>query len=852
MFKVKFRTALGLPYVLSIVLMLVALLLFWDSTQNNLSQMQEHKVLRAFEKTVIETLENSLVPTFNSSIALSNKIKPFIDDKLDHESIEDLLINDSFSILKDIPSADLVGYQDISGNFFALKTNIYQDSPLLVSKNTKTGNLEIRARADYSSPLVAQIEDWNLDLINSLNNVPGRKFKFNNVIWTQAKTILEDTDSPSIMALAPWFDANGKQVGVSFIALNLSSLRDSLANRLLKNVRVYILDSSNNLLLSTKVSEIEAPIHQQVLEPSIKNFLQDHSFSHIDKVFKQMDFVPTNSDALLGTNGQNASQTESFETLSFNYKLENQLDWRIFIAVPSDFFISIDKQKNASLYTLIMIATATALFGIAIIRKLIAPISEIATATRQLAQGQLDSEINLKSSFILETDSLINNVNHMSRQIAASFQATRYSLYHDNLTGLLNLNGFKESFYDMQEEDDKLWNLALLSIKNFRLVNGSFGRGVGDIIIQSVASRLRHTIPDNSLLVRIEGVDFAVLVKTNSKDRFCELVNYLYQVISEPYKLEGEEIMIKSSIGFVAAEKDMKSYGGLDKALRKASIALGYAKASETGMKGFTEDMMKNIVEQSNMENELYRASHANEGLLALYQPVIDLQDQNKLHGAEALLRWKSEKRGVISPDVFIGIAEKSNLILSLDRWILNNVCENISVLSNKNPASKLNMHVNLSTRQILQTDLVSNIENIVRKYDANPSLLTLEVTESVLIDMNEDIVNNLRDLRNLGIKIALDDFGTGYSSLSYLQKVEFDSFKIDKTFIQNVTESKKNQSIVRAVLAMADGIGAEVIAEGVETKCQADWLRQEGCGYAQGFYYAKPLEFERLLANSP
>lgn len=839
MLKVKFRTALGVPYVLSIALMLVALLLFWDSTQSNLSQMQEQKVLKAFEKTVIETIELSLIPTFNATLALSNKIKPFIENLADSNKIEDLLLNNASSILKKIPQADLVGYEDKEGRFFALKTNIYQDSPLLVSKNKSTGNLEIRARADYASPLVAELENWNSPLLNK-NKLLQKEFKFSNIIWSNAQKILGEEESLSLTAISPWLDTKGNQVGLNFTTLNLASLRESLTTRLLKGVRVYILDSSNNMLLTTENYEPTqaGKPKNKIFESAIEDFISSKNFSRADKIFKQM---------YLHEDDKNTGVKKPFETLSFNYKLENQLDWQIFVAVPSEFFINIDKQKTASIYTLIMIATATALFGIALIRKLIAPISEIATATKQLAQGELDSEINLKSSFILETDSLINNVNHMSRQIAASFQATRYSLYHDNLTGLLNLNGFKESFYDLEDEDDKIWNLALLSVKNFRLVNGSFGRGVGDIIIQSIASRLRHIIPDHSLLVRIEGVDFAILVKTHAEEEFSGLVKYLHKIISEPYKLEGEEIMIKSSIGYVI-DRSMKNYGGLDKSLRKASIALGYAKSSETGIKEFNQDMMRNIVEQSNMENELYKASHANKGLLALYQPVIDLQDKNKIHGAEALLRWKSEKRGLISPDVFIGIAEKSNLILSLDRWILNNVCENISILNTKNPSNNLNMHVNLSTRQILQTDLVNNIETIVKKYNTNPNLLTLEVTESVLIDINEDIVSNLRDLRSLGIKIALDDFGTGYSSLSYLHKVEFDSFKIDKTFIQNVTESKKNQSIVRAILAMAEGIGAEVIAEGVETKCQAEWLKEEGCGYAQGFYYAKPLEFDSLM----
>jgi len=421
-----------------------------------------------------------------------------------------------------------------------------------------------------------------------------------------------------------------------------------------------------------------------------------------------------------------------------------------------------------------------------------------------------------------------------------------YMAHHDGLTNLANRELYRERLKQALESGtaaNKRVAVLCLDLDLFKNVNDSFGHPMGDRLLRQVADRLRSQIHGNDLAARLGGDEFAViLASVPSPNEASGFAAGLISVVSEPYEIDGNEVVIGASIGIALSPGDGTTGEEL---LRNADMALYRAKQDGRGVYRFFEpEMDRQAQRRREMELDLRRAFVHGEFELH-YQPLVDVVS-GRISGFESLLRWRHPEKGMISPSEFIPVAEDIGLITSIGEWALREAC-NEAV---KWP-SEVKVAVNLSPVQFRSRHLVQVVISALANSGLSPKRLELEITESVFLVETEANLAILHQLRELGVAISMDDFGTGYSSLSYLRSFPFDKIKIDRSFVKDLAKRSDCVAIVRAISGLERSLNITTTAEGVETVDQLDWLRAEGCNEVQGFLFsaAKPAaEVEQLL----
>lgn len=393
--------------------------------------------------------------------------------------------------------------------------------------------------------------------------------------------------------------------------------------------------------------------------------------------------------------------------------------------------------------------------------------------------------------------------------------------------------------------------LLLLDLDRFTLINETLGHAAGDQLLIEVGRRLVSAARTTDTVARLGSDEFGVLLGTVRSTREAERVAArIERELAVPFTLDGTEVPITTSLG-LAVGRSLATYP--NDLLREAETALHRSKADPAcGTVLFDPQMHAQAVERASLELDLRRALERNE-LRLHYQPLVDLQSGGVV-GVEALLRWNHPTRGLMPPLSFIPLAEETGLVLPIGRWVLETACEQLRAWQHLPAARGLAMSVNLSARQFAQADLASLVAQILDHTGIDPSRLELEITESVVMDQSEASVERLRGLRALGVRLVLDDFGTGYSSLAYLRRLPLDTIKVDRAFVSGLGEAPLDKPIVKTVIALAHGLGVDVVAEGIETPGQLEELRQLECDRGQGYWFARPLpadEIARLLASA-
>jgi diguanylate cyclase (GGDEF)-like protein len=416
--------------------------------------------------------------------------------------------------------------------------------------------------------------------------------------------------------------------------------------------------------------------------------------------------------------------------------------------------------------------------------------------------------------------------------------------HHDALTDLANrvlLSQRLEQALD-RFASDKMVAVHHLDLDQFKAVNDTFGHHSGDGLLKIVADRLRGLARETDTIARTGGDEF-VIVQAPIADPTdaTSLAQRIIAEITAPYDLGDHRATIGTSIGIAVSPNDGSTP---DKLLRNADLALYRAKADGRGTFRFFEPAMDEQMQARRiLEQDLRKALPAGEFELH-YQPVVNLES-NEISGFEALIRWNHPKSGLISPATFIPLAEEIGFIVPLGEWVIREAC-----LTASRWPEQLHVAVNISAAQFRHPGLMQVIVSALATSGLQPARLELEITESVLLQDTDTTLALLHQLRSLGIRIAMDDFGTGYSSLTYLQCFPFDKIKIDRSFVRDITENVGSLNIVRAVAALASGLGMAATAEGVETKEQLERITQEGCTEMQGYFFSRPLparDVERL-----
>lgn len=412
---------------------------------------------------------------------------------------------------------------------------------------------------------------------------------------------------------------------------------------------------------------------------------------------------------------------------------------------------------------------------------------------------------------------------------------------HDQLTDLPNRAYFQEHLVGaIARSRRNNWSGALffIDLDNFKTINDTLGHPVGDALLLEMARRLKLFVREGELVSRIGGDEFTLVVENLEGAEDAAIVaQRVLKEFEQPFQCNGHDLDMSCSIGISVFPQDGDSR---DKIIRQADTAMYSAKqAGRNTFKFYTSQLTHKVVQTYNVETQLRRAIERDE-LFLNYQPQVEMK-RGRLLGAEVLLRWNNEQRGMVSPAEFIPAAEACGLIVELGEWVLDQACLQIKHWQHYATVPCL-LSVNVSRKQLVLPDFVKRVSAIMQKHEVSGEQLEMEVTESALASSEQLAIRNLNGLRELGCKIAIDDFGTGYSSLSSLKKFPLDRLKIDRSFVQDLGQDANADAIIEAIVALAKTLGMGVIAEGVETQQQVKALLKKGCREAQGYYYSKPL----------
>jgi diguanylate cyclase (GGDEF)-like protein len=418
----------------------------------------------------------------------------------------------------------------------------------------------------------------------------------------------------------------------------------------------------------------------------------------------------------------------------------------------------------------------------------------------------------------------------------------QYQASYDTLTDLPNRRMF---IHKLREEiaraNRNAGNVTLLFIDldRFKEVNDTLGHEVGDLLLVQAASRIRSCIRESDTVARLGGDEFVVVISDVAEISILgRVAKVIVDALSTPFELNGNNAYISASIGIASYPSDTESSEQL---VGYADQAMYAAKdAGRNGFQFYSEEL--SISANDRLELELDLRHGIGRGELELYyQPKIDFAD-GMLVGSEALVRWNHPKRGLVSPDKFIGIAEDSGLIVELGEWVIRAACRTATEWNGSGkPLHK--MAINLSARQFQSGNLYETVCGILEETACYPEWIELEITESLLMEDCGDVLTTLENFQNMGVTLAIDDFGTGYSGLSYLARFPINTLKIDRSFTMYVTDNGYHAEVVKAIISIAHSLNQKVVAEGVETSEQATILRRYGCHIAQGYWYSQPIK---------
>jgi diguanylate cyclase (GGDEF)-like protein len=457
-----------------------------------------------------------------------------------------------------------------------------------------------------------------------------------------------------------------------------------------------------------------------------------------------------------------------------------------------------------------------------------------AGAQDYLIKGQIDEwQLSRAISYAIERKRMQDDIIHLA--------------HHDHLTGLANRSLFQARIeHAIQNATRRNESLALmyLDLDNFKPINDALGHDIGDKLLVAVAQRLNSFVREVDTVARIGGDEFAIILEgVVSKENVVMLAEKIINGLSEPYAISENDLFISSSIGIAYHSEhscDVTTF------LKNADSAMYRAKSLGRNQYVFYENTISknNKRETLDLNTDLRRAM-LNDEFILQYQPKFDLS-RNYITGSEALLRWSHPDYGMIYPTKFIPLLEQNGMISKIGKWVLESACRQHSDWQNQGlPVGKI--AVNLSGQQLLQKDFSQTVYNILNETGLDPNMLEVELTESTLIHNTKLTMSILDALKSMGVSIAIDDFGTGYSSFNYLKKYLVDTLKIDRSFIQDVVSKRREAAITTAIIKLAQDLGMNVIAEGVENSGQLDFLKENNINEYQGFYFSPPVNADEI-----
>ncbi|WP_434357521.1 EAL domain-containing protein [Parasalinivibrio latis] len=835
------RMAVMLPILVVLGLTMLTMAAVQYSNTRDTARRVSADLLESYTKEISHDLDIFLGVPFNTNAFFAQRLGDL--DMLRGNSDDTALqfIEYVFApMLQGMPQVSYIGLGSAEGQY----------TEFLIGEDKNT-NITNAFRAHRSELFVFPESDREITRLNAPKGFdPTQQLWYREVAKAMVPTWIQDGDTAdknnalTITTAAPVIRDN-RLVGVSEVTIELSSFSDFLYQQnFTDGSSLFILDSQKRLLA---YGNPDYP-HIQLLEPA--SLSPDPNVQAVLSQFARFE-NDKSADEKICTPFELVDEKQGIlhaKVTPYYLEGDSKNPWYIAVVIPETRLLGdLTSTYRIGLLTVLTVSGLGCLIAYSLLRRLTHPIADTAKAAARLAYGDLDFRIQREMK-IKETEALKEAFNHMGDQLKHSFNMLQEQVDFDILTGLYSYQGL---IRHARASSSTKGALILLGLNRFRDINNNLGLKKGDYLLGQIADRLSINLPSrHTLLARIGGDEFAVYwPEAGSADQAFSVTEKLLATLQTPFTVGSSNIQLSANAGVVIgvlSDTDMMDW------LRYASLALSRAKATDAGNYcQFEKSMLAESLTQAQMLGELRMAINSDE-FVVHYQPVVDLKDY-RLCGAEALVRWQSPHRGMVPPGDFIPLAEKHGLIAEIGLCVLRKATFDTARQIEQGQWPKdFQLHVNLSARQLVHDDFIMRLEDILMASGLKTANLTLEITETQMMDNGMKSHQTLDQIRAMGIRVAIDDFGTGYSSLSYLHQMPCDSLKIDRSFVAAVNVSETNYNIVRAIMAMTQGMEVHVVAEGIETERQAQTLASLGCHYGQGYHFGRPVPLHEWHYHEP
>ncbi|WP_199459565.1 bifunctional diguanylate cyclase/phosphodiesterase [Vibrio owensii] len=832
--QITLRTAVLIPFVMIFLLAIGVIVYVQKQSYEEVVTDISDKQLSVLTESVHDHLNDYLRKPFTAVNALGHNVSYHnLYHPNDTKDVQAYLLSAFKDLYHSMPQLDVIAFGSETGDFTGFRRESADAYTLMVQDHRTDGNLVIYGSEEISDDIRTVIASYDPRTRPWYQPVAQDKKPHWSPIYANA----DERQDITLSAMTPVFE-QGKFAGVLVTDVRINTFNQFLQElKQETNASVYIMDQAHRLVAhsgqgsviswGTKFSDKgQRLLAEESIDPIIQMSaarVSGQSLTYSDQPYTfEFDF-----------NGQ-----RTFSRITPYYDA-NGLTWFIGTSISeTELLGTLPKSQQKSWIVGFLVSLFGIVISMLIFNRVTRPINATATAAQHLAKGDWDSTMP-KPGYVYETTVLVQAFNEMKGNLKASFKALREQLEFDSLTRLYSRQGLIEVSETLTHSDQG--SLYLIGINKFRDINDSIGHHNGDQLLIHIAERLKQQLHDEATLARIGGDEFAVFMPTTHSDEDISLMERrLQQLLAAPFMLDGETVVVKISVGVVRTQPEQT----MSLWLRNASIALSYAKQdTRTSVCHYSPEMASASKFRTQMLAKI-QTGIDNREFVPFYQPIIDLATGN-ICGAEALARWHSES-GMISPLDFIPIAEESGMIKTIGQQILFQACSDTrKAIDNKQWPQDFQLHVNVSVHQLSSPNFVESVAKVLHTTGLAANNVTLEITESRIIDSAPTTLDNLLKLREMGLGIAIDDFGTGYSSLAYLHALPFTCLKIDRTFINRLTKENLDSSVVAAIINITKGMKTNVVAEGVETAAQAQLLSSLGCNQVQGFYYSRPMPME-------
>ncbi|MFA0033239.1 EAL domain-containing protein [Vibrio sp. 10N.261.49.A12] len=832
--QITLRTAVVLPFVMIFLFTMSVMVFTQKLSYKEMVSDVSARQLTSLTDNVHQSLSNFLEKPFHANLSLSHNIGyHHLYQAGNLSKVQDYIFYTFSDHYTAAPQLDAIGFGSEDGNYVGFRKEANKGYTLMVQDERTNDQLVIYRGSKISEDIRSVISGYDPRIRPWYTPIATQK----KPLWSPIYANADERQEITLSALAPIYDDNEfKAVVVSDIKINtFNAFLRKLKDR--TDASVYIIDKQQRLVAHSGGGSVvswgtgQTNKGQRKLATESANPVIRESASYVEQ-FHLIENLGEQRFSFSLDNERYFNQITPYED-------EHGLTWFIGVSIPESNLLGElpENQRNSWLLGLALSCIGV-IAGLIAFNRATQPITSTADAAKRLAKGDWDASMP-KTGHIYETSMLVESFNEMTNNLKASFHALQSQLTYDSLTKLYSREGFIDAA--KKHPDNEKGTLYLIGIDRFRDINDSLGHYNGDQLLIIAAARLRGTLPSEYLLARTGGDEFAIYApNVTQSDDVQLLTNRLLQTFASPFSMESESVVIKVSMGIV----NVSNLHDITLLLRSSSIALSNAKQDKTSVCIYSLEMGKASRHRTKMLARMNRAIELQQ-FEPFYQPIIDLESGSTI-GAEALARWITDE-GVISPLEFIPLAEESGLIDDIGKQILHKSCRDTAIAIESGKWSKdFSIHVNLSVVQLSESGFVEQVKGTLRDTNLPASNLTLEITESRIVDNDPTIIDNMLTLKALGISIAIDDFGTGYSSLAYLHKLPFDCLKIDRSFVSKLDKENLDSSIVAAIVNITKGFKVSLVAEGVETQQQAELLKQLQCPLAQGFLYSRPVPFDQ------